>query len=134
MDRQEIFTGIKECLMDCIRVDDSEIALNSRLITDLGADSLDLLDIIFSMERHFGIKIKQGEIERRAREGMAPEEFEENELLKPGGVERLRQILPEVPAESIQIGMHISQIPYLFTVETFVRIVERSLAEKEGAN
>ncbi|PKK90319.1 MAG: acyl carrier protein [Candidatus Wallbacteria bacterium HGW-Wallbacteria-1] len=134
MDREAIFAGIKECLMDCIRVDEGDISPDSRLITDLGADSLDLLDIIFSMERHFGIKIKQGEIEKRAREGISPEDFEENELLKPMGVKRLREILPEVPSESIREGMHISQIPYLFTVETFIRIVERSLSESGGGN
>lgn len=130
MDRNQVLEGVKKCLIDCIRVDDSEIRPESRLIGDLGADSLDLLDIIFSLERHFDIKIKQGEIEKQAREGIPPGEFELNNLLQPLGATRLREILPEVPAGDIKEGMHISQIPYLFTVETFVKIVERGLNER----
>lgn len=131
MDRNKIFEGLKECLVDCIRVDEDEIKMDAKLIDDLGADSLDFLDILFSLERKFNIKIKQGEIEKMARQGIPEDEFEENNLLKEKGAERLREILSEVPADEIPVGMHISQIPYLFTVETFVKIVERALdAEK----
>lgn len=130
MDRNQVFDGVKKCLMDCIRMNETEIRPDARLIGDLGADSLDLLDIIFSLERHFNIKIKPGEIEKRAREGIPPEEFEHNNLLKPRGAERLREILPEIPSGDIQPGMHISQIPYLFTVETFIKIIEGSLNER----
>ena len=133
MENKELLTGVRKCLQDCVRVDLNEIQPDARLIDDLGADSLDLLDITFSLERHFGIKIKRGEIERIAREGIPPEEFEENGLLKPKGVERIRQALPEVPLDSIHEGMHTSQIPYLFTVETMARIVERGLAEKQAS-
>ena len=130
MDRDGVFKGVKQCLMDCIRVDEDEINLNSKIIDDLGADSLDLLDIVFSIERHFKVKIQQGGIEKRAREGISPEEFEVNGKLQAKGAARLRELLSEVPAEDIKEGMHIAQLPYLFTVETFVKIVETSLAEK----
>ena len=129
MDRDEIFQGVKKCLMDCIRIDEDEIELDSKIIDDLGADSLDLLDIVFSLERHFKIKIRQGGIEKAARAGIAPEEFEVNGRLKSKGVERLRQILSEVPADKIYEDMPLSKLPYLFTVETFVKIVDRSVSE-----
>ena len=54
------------------------------------------------------------------------------ENYSPRGIERLRAFLPEVPPEDFTEGMHISQLPYLFTVETFVKIVETSLAEQAG--
>jgi acyl carrier protein len=131
MDREEVLQGVKQCLIDCIRVTDDEISLNSKIIDDLGADSLDLLDIIFSIERHFKVKIQQGGIDSRAREGLSEEEYEINGRLQPKAVERLRTLLPEVPSKDITDGMHISQIPYLFTVETFVKIVEASLAQQD---
>jgi len=130
MDHDEILEGVKRCLLDCVRVTEDKIGLKSKLLADLGADSLDLLDVIFSLERAFKIKIKQGEIERLAREGIPPNEFEENGLLKAAGVARLREILSEVPPEDIREGMHTAQIPYLFTVETLVKIVQRSLTDK----
>lgn len=131
MDKNKIFTELKECLVDCIRVDEEDIKLDARLIDDLGADSLDFLDILFSLERKFNIKIQQGEIEKIARQGIADNEFEENNLLMEKGAQRLREILSEIPAEDISVGMHISQIPYLFTVETFMKIVERALDAKK---
>ena len=130
MYKEEVLQGVKQCLIDCIRVTDDEISLDSKIIDDLGADSLDLLDIIFSIERHFKVKIQQGGIERRAKEGLTPDEYEINGKLQAKGVERLRDFLPEVPAEDISEGMHISQLPYLFTVETFVKIVQASLLEQ----
>lgn len=129
MEKDKLFEGVKKCLMECVRVDEDEIELNSKLIDDLGADSLDLLDIIFAVERHFKVKIKQGGIEKMAREGIPPEEFEVNGLLQAKGVERLRDILSEVPSDEIHEGLHISQLPYLFTVETVMKIVERSMDE-----
>lgn len=130
MDRNEIIAGVRECLLECIRADESEIKLDSRIIDDLGADSLDLLDIVFTLEKRFKIKIKQGEILKMAQEGMAPEEFAQNDRLMEKGAERLRQILSEVPAGEIKAGLSLSKIPYLFTVETFVKIVERNLEKK----
>lgn len=131
MNRDEIIQGVKMCLAECIRVDVDEVKLEQTIIEDLGADSLDLLDLVFSLERRFKVKIKQGDIEQKARQGIPPEEFEKNNQLLEKGAERMRQILAEVPAERIQPGLSLSQIPYLFTVETFVRIIERSLAESQ---
>lgn len=133
MNREEIIQGVKECLAECIRVEVSEVKLEQTIIEDLGADSLDLLDLVFSLERRFKVKIKQGDIERKAREGIPAEEFEKNNQLLEKGAARMREILAEVPAERIQPGLSLSQIPYLFTVETFVRIIERSLAESQAS-
>ncbi len=132
MNREEIFAGVKDCLEECVRVEPDEITLKSTIIDDLGADSLDLLDIVFSLERQFDVKIKQGEVEKIAREGIPEDEFEKNKKLLPKGAERLREILSEVPAEKIHEGLNISQLPYLFNVETFVKIIERSLNSKEN--
>ena len=85
MYKEEVVQGVKKCLIDCIRVSEDEISLHSKIIDDLGADSLDLLDIIFSIERHFKVKVQQGGIERKAREGLAEDEFEINGKLQPQG-------------------------------------------------
>jgi len=130
LDRDQILEGVKKCLLNCVKVDESKIVRNAKLLDDLGADSLDLIDFIFSLERYFDIHIYQGGIEKMAREGLTEEEFAENSLLRPKGVERLRAILSEIPPENVKEGMHTSQIPYLFTIETTMKMVERSLAEK----
>jgi acyl carrier protein len=130
MDRNEIIDGVKECLLDCVRAEADSITLKSRIIDDLGADSLDLLDIIFTLERKFKIKIKQGEIVKMAQEGIPAEEFQKNDRLLAKGAERLREVLSEVNTDEITEGMSTAKIPYLFNVETFVKIVERNLVKK----
>ncbi len=130
MDRNEIIAGVKECLLECVRADADSINLKSRIIDDLGADSLDLLDIIFTLQRKFKIKIEQGAIVKLAQEGIPPEEFQCNDRLMPRGAQRLKEVLSEVDTEQIKEGMSTAKIPYLFNVETFVKIVERNLAQK----
>ena len=130
MQRNEIIDGVKQCLLECVRTEADKITLKSKIIDDLGADSLDLLDIIFTLERKFKIKIKQGEIIKMAQEGMPAEDFQQNDRLMPKGVERLKEVLSEVDVNEIKEGMSTAKIPYLFNVETFVKIVERNLAKK----
>ncbi|HOD41104.1 MAG: Acyl carrier protein [bacterium ADurb.Bin243] len=130
MQRNEIIDGVKQCLLECVRTEADKITLKSKIIDDLGADSLDLLDIIFTLERKFKIKIKQGEIIKMAQEGIPAEDFQQNDRLMPKGVERLKEVLSEVDVDEIKEGMSTAKIPYLFNVETFVKIVERNLAKK----
>jgi hypothetical protein len=95
---------------------------------DLGAESIDFLDIVFRLEKEFNIRIPQREIERLARGGLAPEEFEIDTILQPKGIERLKEMLPEIPKEEFKEGMSLRELPALFTVAVFCGIVHRKLA------
>jgi len=121
---------VREAIQESLGAPADKITLEARIIEDLGSDSLDLLDIIFAIEEKFGIKIKRGQIEAMAREGLADGEFEKDGLITAKGAERLKQIMPEVDQSKIYEGMGVGRIPYLFTVDTFCRLVERKLAEK----
>jgi len=121
---------VQEAIQDSLGIPREKITLKARIIDDLGSDSLDLLDILFAIEERFGIKIKRGQIEAMARDGMSEGEFERDGLLTAQGAERLKQIMPEVDQAQIVEGMGVYKIPYLFTVETFCRLVERKMAEK----
>ena len=58
----EIFGKIKEALVDALGVDDDEVTAEARLVGDLGAESIDFLDIVFRLEKTFNIKIPRGEL------------------------------------------------------------------------
>lgn len=118
---------VREVIADSLCSDLEDVKLKSNLMRDLGAESIDFLDIVFRLEKEFDIKIPQREIERRARGGVAPEEFEVDSILQPKGAERLRALLPEIPAAELQAGMSMREIPAKFTVEVFVNIVKRKL-------
>lgn len=118
-------------IADSLCVDVGSISLKSNLMRDLGAESIDFLDIMFRLEREFGIKIPQREIERMARGGLAPEEFEVNAILQAKGAERMRALLPELNPEELREGLPLRELPTLFTVEVFSNIVKRKLASGE---
>jgi acyl carrier protein len=62
MTRDEIYAKIKDVLVDALAADEDDVTLEARLTKDLGAESIDFLDIVFKLEQAFGIKINQGEL------------------------------------------------------------------------
>ena len=89
---------------------------------DLGAESLDFLDIVFTLERAFGIQITRGEMERAARGDMTDEEFAPGGVISEAGLARLRELMPEA-AERIKPGLRPGRSSTLFSVRTFAKIV-----------
>ncbi len=110
----------------CVELD--EVQASSSLIKDLGAESIDFLDIMFRLEKEFDVKIPQREIERQARGDMQPEEFEKDGVLQPKGLARLKELIPEIDHAHWREGMALRELPALFTVAVFVGIVKRKLA------
>lgn len=106
---------------------DVEVRVTSNLMNDLGAESLDFLDIVFKLEQTFGIQITRGEMERAARGDMSDEEFAPGGVISEAGLQRLRELMPEA-ADRIQPGLRPMQILSLFSVQTFVNIVNTKRA------
>ncbi len=133
VDRDEVFTVVRTCFAEALGLDDDEVTLDATVIDDLGAESLDFLDIAFRLEESFGIKIPRGDIQRQAEEDAAAgdEPFEVDGVLTELGLRKLREALPEVPEERFVPGLTVREIPMLFTVETFLNLVIKLLEEKE---
>ncbi len=132
MDNQEICNGVKEAIVEALGVDPEEVEENSSLFSDLGAESLDLLDIVFRLEKTFGIKIPKSGIQQDVlkAEGIKEEDVVVDGALTALGAEKLRENMKEVDGEKIQEGFRVDDIPTLFTVQTFVNIVKLQLANK----
>lgn len=126
MEQTEIALKVKSIVAEAIARDASEVQLSSRLMDDLGAESLDFLDIVFKLEQQFNIQITRGEMERAARGSMTEEEFAPKGVISEKGLIRLRELMPE-SAEKIQPGLRPAQILGLFTVRTFASMVEGKL-------
>jgi len=60
--KEEIFEKIQVALVDALGVDDDEVTAEATLVRDLGAESIDFLDIVFRLEKAFDIKIPRGEL------------------------------------------------------------------------
>lgn len=118
-----VYPKVRQIVADVLVIDEDEVSLNSRLIADLGAESIDFLDLVFQLEKEFKIKIPRGQLEKNARGDLAEDEFEKGGALTEQGLESLKAYLCEVPAEQFKANMKVNEIPMLFTVETFCKLV-----------
>jgi acyl carrier protein len=113
---------VRQIIADALGKGHDEVAVTSSLMEDLGAESLDFLDIVFQLEQTFAIEITRGEMERAARGDMTDEEFAPGGVISEAGLTRLRELMPEAGAR-IKPGLRPRQILSLFSVQTFVNLV-----------
>jgi acyl carrier protein len=119
---------VRETVAEALARSIDEVKLESLLMEELGAESLDFLDIVFKLERTFDIQITRGEMERAARGTLSDEEFAPGGVISEAGLARLRELMPEA-AHRIQPGLRPAQILSLFSVRTFANLV---LAKRQG--
>lgn len=125
MTREEILAKVRTVLVDALAVDDEDVTPDASLTKDLGAESIDFLDIQFKLEQAFGFKIGQGE--------MFPEDLLKNpEFVKEGkvtaaGMAQLRQRLPHVNFASFEQDPQAAKLGQMFTVDAVVSFVENKL-------
>jgi acyl carrier protein len=132
MNRDEIVRGVCECVSAVVDTDPSNVHEGDRILEDLGADSLDLLDLVFHLEQRFKIKISPRDIERRAQKELGRVSLEVDGVYTPEAIEQLRRAMPEVPREELSEGLRSADLPRSFRVITFVRLVTRLMEEQHG--
>ena len=132
MNVESVYPKVREIIADVLVIDESEVSLQSRLIADLGAESIDFLDLVFQLEKEFSIKIPRGQLEKNARGDLAEDEFEKGGVLTTNGLTALKNYLCEVPAEHFKANMKINEIPMLFTVETFCKLIINAVNEQKA--
>jgi acyl carrier protein len=120
-----IFPKVAEMIADALACDKEKVKLDASLIDDLGAESIDFLDIIFRLERAFKVKIPRGKIVEEARGELSESEFEKGGVVSEAGAARLKSFLSEVPLERFKTPLKSAEIPRLFTTETFCKMVIR---------
>ena len=129
-----LYAKVRACFAEALGLDEEEVTWSSRVMADLGAESIDFLDIAFRLERAFDIRIPRGGVEKASRDGLAEgESYEVNGVLTPAALERLAEHMPEVPRAEFKVGLKVSEVPALWRVGTFYNIVIRLLAEKQAA-
>ncbi len=128
----QIYAVVHRCFAEALGLEDDEISPDSRIIDDLGAESLDFLDIVYRLERAFDIRIPRGGVEQASREGLEEgEEYEVNGILTEKAIARLAEAMPEVPRDEFKPGLKASEVPLLFRVATFYNLVVQLLKQKE---
>ncbi|HLB75039.1 MAG TPA: acyl carrier protein [Sedimentisphaerales bacterium] len=126
MSREDILQQVQEILVDALGVDDDEVSLESRLMGDLGAESIDFLDIVFRLEKAFSIKIPREEL-FPAESLMNNPEFVSNGKLTESGLKEIRERLPHTDLSEFEKDPDLNKLGDLFTVNAIVNFVDNRL-------
>lgn len=126
MSREEILEKVSETLIDALGVDDDEVTEEATLTGDLGAESIDFLDIVFRLEKAFDIKIPRGELFPDNILNNA--DFVESGKVTESGLAELKKRMPHADFSEFEKDPDINKMPDLFTVKTIVNYVENKLA------
>lgn len=132
MTHADIFQGVCECLAAVLDAPADSIRAEQRLIADLDADSLDLLDLTFHLEKKFNVKISPRDIEKRAKEKLGGKPFTVDGKFTPEALAELRAAMPEVPAGELPEGLAADALPRTLRVTSMVNLVARLLEEKNS--
>ena len=124
--RDEIVQKVQEVLVDALGVDDDEVTIEARLMGDLGAESIDFLDIVFRLEKAFGIKIPREEL-FPAENLMSNSEFIRNGKLTEKGLAELRVRMPHTDLSEFENDPDINKMGDLFTVGAIVNYLDNKL-------
>jgi len=130
MTEQDVFEKLVPLIREVTGVREDRITMESGLMQDLGAESVDLLDFTFLIEEVFGITIEADEFEQQARRRIPGGLYEKDGYLTEDAMEELKKALPEVPAGHFKPGLKKIELPSVLNVAVFVHLIQRKLMEK----
>jgi len=126
MTHEDIYAKVKEDLVDALGVDDEEITPEATLMGDLGAESIDFLDIVFRLEKAFSIKIPREEL-FPAENLLNNAEYVRDGKLTAAGLTQIKASMKHVNFTEFEKDPDVNKISDLFTVESIVKYVERKV-------
>ena len=122
MTEEEVFEKVKETLMEALEVDAEEVTPEATLTGDLGAESIDFLDIVFRLEKAFDIKIPRGEL--FPDNILNNPEYVQDGKLTEAGLAELRQRMPHADFSGFEADPDVNNMAKLFKVQTIVNYVQ----------
>ncbi len=122
MSEQDVLAKVKETLIEALGVDDDEVTPDATLTGDLGAESIDFLDIVFRLEKAFDIKIPRGEL--FPDNILNNPEFVQNGKLTDAGLKQLKERMPHADFRDFEQNPDINKMAELFKVQTIVNYVK----------
>ena len=127
--REQILEEVKEVLVDALGLDDDEVTAEATLMGDLGAESIDFLDIVFRLEKSFSIKIPREEL-FPAESVMSNPEFVSGGKLTEKGLAELKNRMPHTDLTAFQDNPDVNKIADLFTVDSIVNFIQTKLGNQ----
>ncbi|MFM7245675.1 MAG: acyl carrier protein [Planctomycetaceae bacterium] len=124
--REEIFDKVRSALVDALGVDEDEVTPAATMVGDLGAESIDFLDIVFRLEKAFNIKISRGEL--FPEDVLSSSEFVQDGKVTPAGIAALKERMKFADLSRFEANPSVQNFANTLTVEDMVRYVQSKLA------
>jgi acyl carrier protein len=126
--RDEIFSKVREALVDALGVDDDEVTPEATLRGDLDAESIDFLDIVFRLEKAFDIKIERGEL--IPMDLLENTEYVQDGKVNAAGIAELKKRMPFADLSKFEANPNVQNLGEQLTVQDMVNFVEYKLQKK----
>src|SRR5260370_28331618 len=129
--QEEIYSKVSATLVEALNVEEDDVKPSSTLQGDLGAESIDFLDIVFRLEREFGIKIPRGELFPESI-FQGDHELVQNGRVTEKGLTELRSRMPFADLQQFEKDPEVSHLSDLFTVDLITRYIQGKLSSVHG--
>lgn len=127
----EVFSKIQQVLSGALGVEKDEVRPEASLVRDLGAESIDFIDIIFRLEKSFEMKIPSGEL--FPGNILNDEQFVKEGRVTPAGLEELKARVPYLDIQSFSKDPQVSRLADFFTVRMVMSYIQDRLAKDAKA-
>ena len=125
--RERMLAVLRSNLADSMVIDPASITVEARLIDDLGLDSLDLMDLIFTLERELGVKLGGVELDSITKVDYPRDMLTAEGFVPPADIARLSQWLPALASAEERHQLLPRQVGRYITVESLMLLIERKL-------
>lgn len=121
---ETIMSAVRQATMDALSVSADEVTPNTTLMDELGAESIDLLDILFRLERKLGVKIKAADVAAYVQGDIPEGEFGDDDgIATPAALNHLKSIMPQIDIDALAGHLEAQKVMMLFTVENLADMV-----------
>ena len=120
--KEEVYGKVRGALVEALGVDEEEVTPGARLVGDLGAESIDFLDIVFRLEKAFDIKIPRGEL--FPEDILTNAQFVQNGKVTAEGLKQLEARMPFADLSNFSANPVVQDFGNLLTVQDMCRYVE----------
>ena len=127
--KEEVFEKVQVALVDALGVDDDEVTPEATMVGDLGAESIDFLDIVFRLEKAFDIEIPRSEL--FPEDVLTNTSFVQDGRVTPAGIEKLKERMPFVDMSRFEENPAVQEFSNLLTVNDLCRYIESKVGTAE---
>ena len=127
--KEEVFAKVQEALVDALGVDDDEVTPEATMVGDLGAESIDFLDIVFRLEKAFDIEIPRSEL--FPEDILTNAEYVQDGRVTDEGIEKLKERMPFIDLSRFEENPAVQEFSNLLTVNDLCRYIETKVGTTE---